>query len=198
MNEEKQFKKNIKKEQKKNKKKAPLGWILKITVLAFIISVLFSLLSESLMPKVDILIGIIIMLLFIFLGIIFDMVGVAVTAADITPMHSMSSKKIKGAKVAVIFKQNADKVSSFCNDVIGDICGIISGSAGVYIAAKAAALLNIDVIILSLIITGFISALTIGGKALCKSFALNNSTIILFNFSKFISFFYNKKIVGLH
>ena len=44
--------------------------------------------------------------------------------------HAMSSKKIKGAKKAVSFKKNADKVSSFCNDVIGDICGIISGSAG--------------------------------------------------------------------
>lgn len=193
MNEEKIFKKNIKKEEKINRKKANYGWIFKITILAFIISILFSLLSELLMPKVNILIGFIIMFLFIFLGIIFDMVGVAVTAADITPMHSMSSKKIRGAKTAVSFKQNASKVSSFCNDVIGDICGIISGSAGVYIASKLASTFNINVIVFSLIITGIISALTIGGKAIFKSYALNNSTSILFNFSKFISLISFKK-----
>lgn len=193
MNEEKMFKKNIRKEEKKNKKKANYKWIIKIIIMAFIISIIFSLLSELLMPKVNILIGIIIMLLFIFLGIIFDMIGVSVTAADITPMHSMSSKKIRGAKTAVSFKKNADKLSSFCNDVIGDICGIISGSAGVYIATKLSSILDINIIIISLIITGLISALTIGGKAICKSYALNNSTSILFNFSKFISFFYYKK-----
>lgn len=193
MNEEKQFKKNIKNEEKKNKKKANKGWLFIITLSAFIISVLFSLLSESLMPKVNLIIGIAIMLLFIIIGIFFDMIGVAVTAADITPMHSMSSKKIRGAKVAVIFKKNADKLSTFCNDVIGDICGIISGSAGVYIAAKLSAIININIIIISLVITGIISALTIGGKALVKGYALNNSTTILYNFSKFISIFYHKK-----
>lgn len=193
MNEEKIFKKNIKNEEKKNKKKTNIKWILIITLSAFIISVIFSLLSELLMPNVNIIISIVIMLLFITLGIIFDMIGVAITAADITPMHSMSSKKIRGAKVAVIFKKNADKLSTFCNDVIGDICGIISGSAGVYIAAKLSVLLTINPVIIALIITGIISALTIGGKALVKGYALNNSTSILYNFSKFISIFYHKK-----
>ena len=187
MNEEQSFKKNIRKQEKKNKRKINFKWILKITILAFIISVIFSLLSELLMPNVNVIIGIFIMIFFIILGIAFDMIGVAVTAADITPMHSMSAKKIRGAKQAVNFRQNADKVSSFCNDVIGDICGIISGSAGVYIASELSNIWNANVIILSLIITGTISALTIGGKALCKSYAVNNSTIILFEFSKFIS-----------
>lgn len=187
MNEEQKFKKNIRKQEKKNKKKTNTKWILKITLLAFIISVIFSLLSELLMPNVNVIIGILIMLFFIILGIVFDMIGVSVTAADITPIHSMNAKKIKGAKQAVVFKQNADKVSSFCNDVIGDICGIISGCAGVYIASELSSIMHINIIILSLIITGIISALTIGGKAICKSYAVNNSTIILFEFSKFIS-----------
>ena len=189
MNEEEKFKKRIKKEEKKNRKKTNVNWIVKITIMAFFISVAFSLLSEFLMPNVNIIIGIFIMIFFILLGIIFDMIGVSITAADITPIHSMSAKKIKGAKQAVSFKQNADKVTSFCNDVIGDICGTISGSAGVYIASKLADIFDINLIILSLIITGIISALTIGGKALCKSYAINNSTIILYEFSKFVSNF---------
>lgn len=193
MNEEKQFKNNIKKQEKKHKKKPNYSWIIKITIIAFIISILFSLLSDTILPNVNIIVGILIMLSFIFIGIIFDMIGVAVTACDITPMHSMSAKKIKGAKTAVALKKSADKVSSFCNDVIGDICGIISGSAGVYIVNAISSKFNISIILISLIVTGLISALTIGGKALCKGYALNNSTMILFNFSKLISNFYEKK-----
>lgn len=193
MNEEKQFTKNIKKEEKKHKKKANTKWILKVTLMAFTISILFSFLSESIMPNVNIIIGILIMLLFILLGIFFDMIGVAVTAADETPFHSMSAKKIKGANVAVNFKKNANKVSSFCNDVIGDICGIISGSAGVYIASSLARILSVNSLLMALLITGIISALTIGGKAIGKGFAINNSTTILFEFSKTLANFYNPK-----
>lgn len=193
MNEEKQFKKNIRKEEKKNKKKTNTKWIAMITFLAFIISIGFSFLAETIMPNVNIYIGIIIMFLFVFIGVIFDMVGVAVTAADETPFHSMNAKKIKGANVAVNFKKNASKTSTFCNDVIGDVCGIISGTAGVYIATKLSTSLDVSALIMSLLITGVISALTIGGKAICKSFAMNNSTTILFSFSKFISNFYKPK-----
>src|SRR5574344_305995 len=193
MNEEKKYYNDIKKEEKKNKKKANRRWLILVTIMAFIISVLFSALSETVMPKVNTYVGILIMFLFIGFGIIFDMIGVAVTSADETPFHSMSSKKIKGANIAVNFKKNAAKVSSFCNDVIGDICGIVSGSAGVYIASKLATMLTLNNIIISLVITGVISALTIGGKAIFKGFAMNNSTTILFNFSKFLSHFYKPK-----
>ena len=116
------------------KKKKRNNWPLIVTILAFTISLLFSFMSESVMPKVGIIVGILISIPFIFIGIIFDMIGVAVTSSNEEPLHAMSSKKIKGAKKAVSFKKNADKVSSFCNDVIGDICGIISGSAGVSVA----------------------------------------------------------------
>ena len=37
----------------------------------------------------------------IILGIIFDVVGVAMTSVDIAPFHAMNSKKKKGAKVKV-------------------------------------------------------------------------------------------------
>ena len=62
-------------------------------------------------------------LFFIFLGILFDIIGVAVTSSDDKIFHSMSARKVRGAKVAVKFHKNAEKVSSFCCDVVGDICG---------------------------------------------------------------------------
>jgi len=187
---DKEFVKDIKKEEQKNKKKANIKWILLVTSLSLIISVVFSYICESFMPSANTLIGIIIMFFFIALGIIFDILGVSVTSADIKPYHSMAAKKISGAKIAVSLKKNASKVSSIFCDVIGDICGIISGSAGVYIAAKLAIALNINPLFTSLFITGIISSLTIGGKALGKNYAINNGTLILYNFSKMLRIFY--------
>ena len=160
------------------KKKKRNNWPLIVTILAFTISLLFSFMSESVMPKVGIIVGIMILILFIFIGIIFDMIGVAVTSSNEEPLHAMSSKKIKGAKKAVSFKKNADKVSSFCNDVIGDICGIISGSAGVSVARGLASTFNLNVFYTGLIVTALIAALTIGGKAFCKRIAIDNLSLI--------------------
>lgn len=175
------------------KKKKKNNWPLIVTILAFFISLLFSFISESIMPKVGIIIGIIILILFILIGIIFDMIGVAVTSSDEEPLHAMSSKKIKGAKKAVSFKKNADKVSSFCNDVIGDICGIISGSAGVTVAIGLSNRFNLNLFLTSLIVTALIAALTIGGKAFCKKIALLNSHKIVYMTAKIISKLEKKK-----
>lgn len=177
----------------KRKEKSNYNWIIKITVLAFLISLFFSFASESVIPNVNIIVGIILVLLFILIGVLFDMVGIAVTAADEAPFHSMNSRKVKGAKVGVIFKKNADKVSSFCNDVIGDVCGIISGSAGAIIASNLSSIFNIDVFVITLLITALIAALTIGGKAIGKSIAINNSNVILYEFAKIVSIFYKPK-----
>ena len=101
----------------------------------------------------------------------------------------MASRKVKGAKTSVMLKKNADKVSSFCCDVIGDVCGVVSGSASVIIASSISSIVNINSFIVVLIVTAIVSSLTIGGKAIGKSFAINKSNIILYEFAKFISIF---------
>lgn len=169
------------------KKKSNTKWLITITVLAFCISFVFSLISEITLSKVNLIIGILILILFIAIGIIFDMIGVAVTSTTESPLHAMSAKKIKGAKKAVSFKKNADKVSSFCNDVIGDICGIISGSAGVTITAAISESYNLDIFWVGLVITSIIASLTIGGKALFKGVAMKNSNQIVYITAKVIS-----------
>ena len=120
------------------------------------------------------------------------MIGVSVTASDESVFNSMASKKLRGAKLAVKFKKNADKVSSFCNDVVGDICGIVSGSAGAVIALRLSQILNVDVLLVTLLVTGIISALTIGGKALVKSRAIKRSDKILYRFALLLSIFYRR------
>lgn len=117
------------------------------------------------------------------------MLGVSVASADVVPFHSMASQKVKSAKMAIKLKKNADKVSSFCNDVVGDICGIISGSTGAVISLKIIEKSGFNNLLVTLLIMGMISAITIGGKAIVKGFAINRSNKILYVFAKFLNIF---------
>lgn len=186
--------KSIKKELNKKKKElVDKKWIFKIVIITFIISLTFSFLSETTIPKVNIVFGILILILFIGIGILFDIIGVAITSSDEAPFHSMNSRKVKGADIAVLLKQNADKMSSFCNDVVGDICGIVSGTAASIIAVSIAGTFNTDSFITMLLVTAIVASLTIGGKAVGKSFAINKSNYILYEVAKLISKFYKIK-----
>lgn len=186
------YSKKASKKPIKNKKLIDYKWIITVTLLAFFISLIFSLFSEGVIPNANSVVAIIVILLFIGIGILFDMIGIAITVADIKTFNSMASKQVKGAKLAIKLIKNSEKASSFCNDVIGDICGIISGSAGVALANIIATNFNFNLLIVSLLITATIAALTIGGKAMGKATAINKSTLILFRFSQVIANFYRK------
>ena len=193
----KKYKEKYSKKAKKkpiiDKRVSDMKWIATVTVIAFFISIVFPFLSETFIPNVNSIIAIVIILLFIGLGIIFDMVGIAITVADLKTFNSMATKRVRGAKLAVKLIQNSEKASSFCNDVIGDICGIISGSAGVSLASILSRSYSLSLFSCTLVITAIIAALTIGGKALGKQAAINKSTYILFKFSQILSFVYNRK-----
>ncbi len=179
-----------KKKEKIKKEHVDIKWIVKIVIITFIISIVMAFISETTIPNLSLILGILITLIFIVLGILFDIIGVSVTSSDEAVFHSMNSRKVKGANVAVKFKKNAEKVSSFCCDVIGDICGVVSGAAATSIAAILVTKYHCDLLITSLIVTAIVSSLTIGGKAIGKSFAINKSDIILYEFAKFVSNFY--------
>ena len=182
-----------KKKEKIKKEQVNWKWIITIVCITFIISFLLYIFANNIIQDLSLIFGILITLLFIVIGILFDIVGVSVTTAEESVFHSMNSRKVKGANVAVKFKKNADKVSSFCCDVIGDICGVISGAAGTAITAILVTKFHSSLLITGLLVTAIISSLTIGGKAIGKSFAINKSDIILYEFAKFISNFYNSK-----
>jgi CBS domain containing-hemolysin-like protein len=190
----KSFKNKYAKKVDKNHlhKKGDWSWIIKIFIFAFFISFIFSLMTEIIIPKLGIYFSFIVVLAFILIGINFDMIGVAVTVADAKTFNSMATKRVKGSRACLRLIKKASKVSSFCNDVIGDVCGILSGSAGASIAISLATNHNISPFYITLIIMSIISALTIGGKALGKSFAMNKANQILFRFAKFIMIFYKK------
>jgi CBS domain containing-hemolysin-like protein len=157
-------------------------WVYRVFLLAFVLSVFFSFISETLMDRFNIFISIFVLLVIIAIGIIFDIIGIAVTSASETPFHAMAADKVPGGKEAVKLIRNADIVSNFCNDVVGDICGILSGAAGAAIVLKALALAkHINETALSILMAGIISTLTIGGKAIGKGIAINNSKKVVHN-----------------
>ena len=124
------------------------------------------------------------------IGILFDVVGVAVTSADETPFHSMAARKVPGAQESIRLLRNAERVSSICNDVVGDICGVVSGSASATIAVQIVN--NFDFTwpnVVSLAMSALVAGLTVGGKAIGKTFAVNSSTNIVHAVGKVIHWF---------
>ena len=175
------------------KNKNNLKWIITVTILAFIISTMMNLFANLTLEGVSLLVAITITLIFIFIGIIFDIIGVAVTSGDEVAFHSMSARKVRGGKIGVKLIKNTEKVSSICCDVIGDVCGIISGTSGVAIVAIIIKTTDANELLVTLLVTGIISALTIGGKAIGKGISINKSKEIVTMVSKILSIFQKKK-----
>lgn len=172
---------------KKNpqKKSGTLRWIVTIFFITIGISALISFLSSTVLEGVGIAVAFAVLLLIVLVGILFDIIGVAVISASEKPFHSMASKKVPGAMEALALLRNAEKVSSFCNDVVGDICGVVSGSASAIIAVKAFASINSSTVS-QLIMSALVAGLTIAGKAFGKNFAMQKSTQIVFLVSRTI------------
>lgn len=170
-------------------RKVSYRWVVTIIIWTFFISCMMQTLQAGLMSKVNLVWAFVILIGFVSVGIVFDIIGVSVTAASEVPFHSLCSRKVRGAKEAVRLIRNADKVGNFCNDVIGDIAGIISGSA----AGAIVAMLHVmapasDEFFLSVILAGLVAALTVGGKAFGKGIAILNCNSIIFTVGKLVSF----------
>lgn len=164
-----------------------LIWALTITLVSFFISAVLTAASSDVLKEADIFTACLVILIIIFINIIFDIIGTAVTAAEEAPFHAMASRKMYGARQAIKLIRHADKVSNVCNDVVGDICGIISGAAGAYIIFRIIGEQD-TVTLAELVVTGLITALTVGGKALGKNIAISNSNYIVYKVSVIIRF----------
>lgn len=139
------------------------------------------------MQKLGLAGSLVILLLIIATGVVFDIVGVAATAAKMPPLNARGAKKVPGAKQAINLARNSEQVASFCNDVVGDICGIISGSAAAAIVFNLAVNKSWQWYI-NIVAMAVVATLTIGGKGFGKSLAINYSTDILLIAGKLINF----------
>lgn len=179
------------KNKKKVKKQTINTWPYKIFIMAMALSLSFSILSEWLMGVTGFVVAVIVIIIFVAISIITDMIGVAVTACTKEPFMAMCSKKVRGAKEGLMLIRNADKVASLCADVVGDVCGILSGAAGASIVARITidfSNATLSVLVASLV-TALIAGLTIFGKALGKRTAMDNCNEIILKAGKFLSLF---------
>lgn len=182
--------KSAKPKRQSGKAQTDYGWVGLIFGITVLISALFSWIADELLAQSVLSVSFIVLFVIVAIGIVFDMIGVAFTAAPEQPFHSMAARKLPEAQQALKMLHRADRVSSICNDVIGDICGIVSGGAAAAIATSAFfAPTKEDGILLQLLLSAAVAGITVGGKAFGKAFAINNSVKIVHSTAKFISFF---------
>jgi hypothetical protein len=170
--------KGEKQKEKEKKQNTPWKWFIQVFALTFTISLVFSYISANGVSNLSLVPAIFILLLVIFIGILFDIIGVAVTVANEEEFHAKATKKVKGSKDSIKLIKNAPKVANICADVIGDICGVLSGAISALIAMKITEQfgLRID---LQFLLSALVSAVTVGGKALGKEVANQKSTQIV-------------------
>ncbi len=168
-------------------------WVLYIFLITFVISVFLGLFSNVVINNLSITYAFLLLLLIIFIGVFFDIIGVAVVS-DIDKHHnSRASKKVRGSKESLFLLKHKDKVSNVANDVIGDVCGILSGAIGAVIAIYIYGQYNTNIIMTNLIIASFIAAITVGFKAIGKGYAIKHKKIIVEKLGFALSLFYRIK-----
>ena len=171
----------------KKERNKTIRWVVTIFFVTIFISGMISFASNEIMAQSTIAVAFIILLAIVLIGIIFDIIGMAVASADEKPFHSMAARKVPGAQEAIRLLRNAERVSSICNDVVGDICGVVSGSASAAIAAQV--LENFTFAwprVITLLMSALVAGLTVGGKAIGKTFAINSCTKIVHSVGKLV------------
>lgn len=155
------------------------------------ISGVFALISGEVLNQLSMIIAFMVLIFFIFVNIIFDVIGMAVATADIKPFLSMAARKLNAGVKAVNLIKNAEKVSNFCSDVIGDIAGVISGSTGAAIVIRL--FTGEGEMWGNIIITALISGLTVGLKAIGKALGMRYNYNIVYATAKILTVFSKQK-----
>lgn len=164
-----------------------LGWLGKILVWTFFLSIFFNSVSQSIMQGLGLPGSLFVLLFIVSIGVIFDIIGVAAAVVTLPPLNARAAKRLPGAKQALNMARNSEQVATFCNDVVGDIAGIVSGAAAAAIIFSLAAdNLLIPGRYLNIAMMAIVATLTVGGKGLGKYLAINNATEILMFVGKII------------
>jgi len=163
--------------------KAYVDWrrALMIGALTFIVAVALAVPSRRATESLEIVPALLALGVIILIGIAFDIIAVAAAAADERPFHAMAAVDRPGARQAIWIVRNAEAVVSFCGDVVGDVAGTLSGAAGAAILLRVLAVRpGLDETVMSVLMVGLVAALTVGGKAAGKGFALNRATTVVY------------------
>lgn len=170
-----------------------LKWTGVISIVTFVMAAIFAIISTAILSGVNWAIGMFIVFVIVFIGVLSDTIGVAATAASEKPFNAMASEKIPGGRHSVVITRNADRFSNFMNDVIGDIAGVISGTASAYVILHLALQLghmegSTMQFVISVLFTSLVASLTVGGKSLGKTIAIRYSTEIIYQVGRLFYF----------
>ena len=164
------------------------SWIVKIILTSVTVSVVFTIVSDRVIGEAGYAAAFIALTVFVMLGIVFDIIGVAVTSASEAPFHSMAARRERGAVEAIRLIKSAGKVSSVCNDIVGDISGIVSGTTAALIAARLASSFTASDLVMQVVISAAVTGVTIGGKAAGKLLAMSRTTEIMLRVGRVLSY----------
>lgn len=160
------------------------SWKFLITVFlgTFIITAVLSSGTEAILRSFPITLTWILLIIIITIGVIFDIIGIAVAAADEAPHHARAAKKVFGARHSIFLIRRSDRVANFANDIVGDITGTLSGAMGamiiIILTNQYSSLLNWK-ILLNVVMLALIASLTVTGKAWGKTIAINEANRII-------------------
>lgn len=171
---------------KPTKKRKINWWPLKAMIISLVLSFAVNALSNLALSDTHIALAYVITVIIIAVGVFFDMIGTAATSSEVEPFLAMAARKVKGAKMAVKLSRASGTVSSVCCDIVGDICGVVSGVCAATIVTIQ---IGVNNFWLSILVYAIISTLTITLKAVAKNFAVTQSNAIVFGTAKFLSIF---------
>lgn len=156
--------------------------------IAISMSMFFGFISQTLLTRMGVIIATLGICFFIFISVLFDMLGIAVASAESEVFERWVKDNIKGSKIGLKLCQNSEKVCSFCADVVGDICSTLCGAGGACIVvALTGNVSNQHLIMLTSISTSaLIAGITIFFKALMKERALKHSNRIILKLGIFL------------
>ena len=191
------------KEEIPKRKRKPMNWAVKITVITFLIAFFMGMFADVLSKNLSFFPALLVLIFIILVGIVADMAGIAIATADEKTINAMAARKMGGAKEALTLLKNAEKATNIFNDVIGDIAGIISGATsatiGVYLVAMAKDFLEkgnfqLGQFLMLSLLSALVAALTVGGKAAGKKYAMKNAAGIVYFVGKLA--YYLKRLFG--
>ncbi len=189
---------------KPKRKKKPMNWAIKITGITFFIAFFMGMFADVLSKNLSFFPALLVLVFIILVGIVADMAGIAIATADEKTINAMAARKISGAKEALAFLKNAEKATSIFNDVIGDISGVVSGATaatiGVYLVNMVKDFLakgnfQLGQFVLLSMLSAVVAALTVGGKAAGKQYAMKNAAAIVYLVGKIAYYLKNIKLL---
>ena len=158
-------------------------WAIRMFLIAISLSLFFGFISQTLLNNMGIIVASICISIFIFLSVLFDMIGIAAASADIEFFINLEKKNEKGATTGIKLCKHSEKVCSFCADVVGDICSTLCGAGGacIVVALTNQIANSQTVILISISVSALIAGISILFKDIMKERAMCRSNKIILN-----------------